>query len=99
MKMIRILLTSLTLVVSSFVYAGFVYAGPIDINTADVKSLTKNVKGVGLKKAQAIVAYREKHGLFNQIEELIKVKGIGRKLLDKNRDSLFVKSQEIELKN
>ena len=94
MKMIRILLTSLTLAVSSFVYAG-----PIDINTADVKSLIKNVKGVGFKKAQAIVAYREKHGLFNQIEELIKVKGIGRKLLDKNRDIIFIESQKINIKN
>lgn len=94
MKMIRILLTALTLAISSFVYAG-----PIDINTADVKTLTKNIKGVGFKKAQAIVAYREKYGLFNQIEELIKVKGIGRKLLNKNRDSLFIKSQEVEFKN
>jgi len=94
MKMIRILLTTLAFAVSSFVYAG-----PVDINVADVQTLAKNIKGVGLKKAQAIVAYREEHGLFSQVEELTKVKGIGRKLVDKNRDSLFVESKESNLNN
>jgi len=94
MKMIRILFTTLAFAVSSFVYAG-----PVDINVADAQTLAKNIKGVGKKKAQAIVAYREEHGLFRQIEELSKVKGIGRKLIDKNRDSLFVESKESNLNN
>lgn len=54
MKTIRIIVTILTLTLSAFVYAD-----PVNINTADAQSLSKNIKGVGLKKAQAIIAYRE----------------------------------------
>jgi len=53
----------------------------IDINTADVMKLTK-LPGIGLSKAQAIVDYREAHGSFESIEDLIKVKGIGAKTLN-----------------
>jgi competence protein ComEA len=94
MKSIRILLAFLALTVPLFAYAD-----PIDINLADVPTLTKNIKGIGVKKAQAIIAYREEHGLFSKIEELTKIKGIGVKLIERNRDSLFVESKEINLKN
>lgn len=86
MKTIRILVTLLTLTLSAFVYAG-----PVNINTADAQTLSKNIKGIGLKKAQAIVAYREKNGSFKKIEDLKKVKGIGDKLLEKNSGSIIVK--------
>ena len=85
MKTIRIFVTFLTLA-----FSAFVYAGPVNINTADAQTLSKNIKGVGLKKAQAIVAFREKNGAFKNIEDLKKVKGIGNKLLDKNKDTLIV---------
>ena len=85
MKVIRIVVTLLALTLSAFVYAE-----PVNINTADAQALSKNIKGVGLKKAQAIVAYREKNGAFNKIEDLKKVKGIGSKLLEKNSGSLLV---------
>lgn len=55
MKTIRIFVTFLTLTLSALVYAG-----PVDINTADAIALSKNIKGVGIKKAQAIIDYREK---------------------------------------
>jgi len=86
MKTIRILVALLTITLSSFVYAG-----PVDINTADAQTLSKNIKGVGLKKAQSIVAYREKNGKFKKVEDLMKVKGIGNKLLEKNSGSIIVK--------
>ena len=85
MKTIRIFVTFLALTLSAFVYAG-----PVNINTADAQTLSKNIKGVGLKKAQAIIAYREKNGAFKKIEDLTKVKGIGHKLLEKNSGSLLV---------
>lgn len=85
MKTIRIFVAFLTLA-----FSAFVYAGPVNINTADAQSLSKNIKGIGLKKAQAIIAYREKNGTFKKIEDLKKVKGIGVKLLEKNKDSLIV---------
>ncbi len=85
MKMIRIVVTFLALTLSAFVYAE-----PVNINTADAQALSKNIKGVGLKKAQAIVAYREKNGAFTKVEDLKKVKGIGVKLLEKNTDTIIV---------
>lgn len=85
MKTIRIFVTFLALTLSAFVYAS-----PVNINTADAPTLSKNIKGVGMKKAQAIVNYREKNGKFNKIEDLMKVKGIGVKLLEKNTGSIIV---------
>lgn len=55
---------------------------PIDLNLADVATL-QQLKGIGLKRAQAIVQYREQHGGFKQIAELGKIKGIGNKLVKK----------------
>ena len=85
MKMIRILFTFLLLSLTTYVFAD-----PVDINTADVQSLSKNIKGIGKAKAQAIIAYREKHGKFQMVNDLVKVKGIGPKLIEKNKDVLFV---------
>lgn len=85
MKTIRIFVTFLALT-----FSAFVYAGPVNINTADAPTLSKNIKGVGMKKAQAIIDYREKNGKFNNVEDLMKVKGIGVKLLEKNTGSIIV---------
>lgn len=56
----------------------------ININQASVAEL-QQLHGIGQKKAEAIVAYRQQHGPFQQIEDLEKVKGIGPALLNKNR--------------
>ncbi|MFD2166532.1 ComEA family DNA-binding protein [Thalassotalea euphylliae] len=57
---------------------------PISINKASVEQLTM-LKGIGNKKAQAIVAYRESNGEFSSIEQLTEVKGIGDKIVADNR--------------
>jgi len=62
----------------------------ININTADVEVLA-SLKGIGTKKAEAIVAWREQNGGFTSIEQLLEVKGIGAAILDANRESLRVK--------
>lgn len=85
MKTLRIIIALLALS-----FSAFVYAGPVNINTANAQSLSKNIKGVGLKKAEAIIAYREKHGAFKTVADLTQVKGIGKKLLEKNEDVLLV---------
>jgi len=63
--------------------------GKIDINTADAKSLTL-LKGIGEKRAEAIIKYRDANGPFKSVEELDKVKGISKKVIDDNRDHLTV---------
>lgn len=52
----------------------------INVNTADVYDLQR-LPGVGEKRAQAIVKYREEHGLFQSVEELTQVPGIGEGIL------------------
>ncbi|WNW13821.1 helix-hairpin-helix domain-containing protein [Pseudomonas sp. DTU_2021_1001937_2_SI_NGA_ILE_001] len=62
----------------------------ININSADALTLQKELSGIGLNKANAIVAYREANGNFTSVDELLEVKGIGKTLLDKNRDRLAI---------
>lgn len=65
--------------------------GLVNLNTADVTTLQRELAGIGATKAQAIVAYREEHGDFATVDELLEVKGIGEATLEKNRDKLSVK--------
>ena len=57
----------------------------ININTASATEIAGAMKGVGLKKADAIVAYRKTHGPFKTIESLTAVKGMGNKTLLRNK--------------
>jgi len=61
---------------------------PININSADAETLTRELKGIGATKAKAIVAYRDAHGPFSSIDQLLEVKGIGAATLEKNRAKL-----------
>ena len=63
-------------------------AAPVDINSADAATLSKELKGVGDTKAAAIVEYRRTHGPFKTLDDLALVKGIGQKLVDRNRADL-----------
>ena len=54
----------------------------VSINSADAKMLAK-LPGIGKKKAQAIVNYRDENGVFTSLEDLAKVKGIGKKVMSK----------------
>ncbi len=75
---------------AAILIAGPVAAEPVDINTADAQALAANIKGVGAKKAEAIVEYRRKHGPFKRPEDLARVKGIGPKLVEQNRHIIRV---------
>lgn len=62
----------------------------VDINSADAKTLASALSGVGLVKAEAIVAWRESNGPFRRVEDLAKVRGIGRKTIEANREVIVV---------
>ena len=77
------------LVAAFLTTAGFVNAAPVNVNTADAKTLAENINGIGPKKAQAIVNYRNQNGPFKSEQDLTKVKGIGQKIIDKNKADLL----------
>ncbi|MEY3017167.1 MAG: hypothetical protein RL336_302 [Pseudomonadota bacterium] len=62
---------------------------PVDINTASAEVIAETLKGVGLKRAQAIVAYREKHGAFQSLTDLEAVKGVGSSTLKRNQERIL----------
>ena len=61
----------------------------LNINTASASEIQKALIGIGAKKAEAIVQYREKHGNFTAAEQLLEVQGIGKATLEKNRDRIM----------
>jgi len=70
------------------------WAGPVDINKADAATIAKELQGIGLSRAQAIVEYREKNGAFKSVDDLRKVKGIGAKTLEQNRANIRLTGAE-----
>jgi competence protein ComEA len=61
-----------------------------NLNKADAATLQRELSGIGEAKAKAIVAYRESNGPFASVDELLEVKGIGKAILDMNREKLEV---------
>lgn len=56
----------------------------VSINTASAEELAQMLNGVGVKKAQAIVSYREEHGAFKTVDDLRGVPGMGNALVERN---------------
>lgn len=67
-----------------------VAAAPVNVNSADAATLAAAMNGVGMAKAEAIVAYRKQHGAFRSLDQLVEVKGIGLKTVEKNRAAITV---------
>lgn len=63
-------------------------SGQINLNTANVEMLTKSIKGIGEKRAEAIIKYRDAHGGFKTIDELSQVPGLGKKFVVSHLDVL-----------
>ena len=99
MTYLRIVVASFLLFMGSMVNTGLVMAESaepstqqvVNINTADAETLSAGLKGIGLKKAQAIVAHREQYGQFKTLNELTDVKGIGAGTIAKNEAAIAVK--------
>ncbi|HEU0225590.1 MAG TPA: helix-hairpin-helix domain-containing protein [Steroidobacteraceae bacterium] len=74
--------------VAAMLLAPAAIAGPVNVNTADAKTLARELDGVGMAKAEAIVSYRQKNGPFKSAEDLAKVKGLGKKTIEQNKSNL-----------
>ena len=59
-------------------------ATKVSINRASAEQLAQALNGVGLKKAQAIVSYREEYGPFKTLDDLKQVPGMGSALVERN---------------
>lgn len=88
MKSLKSTVTAIALLACGAVFA----AEPVNINTADAQSLAEAINGVGLKRAEAIVLHREQNGPFKSVNELVQVRGVGEKSVEKSRDRLTVGS-------
>lgn len=64
----------------------------INVNTASAEELAAALDGVGMARAEAIVAYREANGAFASLEELLAVRGIGDHVLEKNRARITLRN-------
>lgn len=67
-----------------------VLAAPVNINTADAKTISDALSGIGIQKAEAIVKYRTENGPFKAVEDLTNVKGIGEKTIAKNKTDILL---------
>jgi len=65
-------------------------AAPVNVNTADAKTISEALTGIGMKKAEAIVKYRTEKGLFKTAEDLVNVPGIGEKTVEKNKKDILL---------
>jgi len=86
-----------------FIILGFIFttirsvgAGQkLDINTASVKQL-QTLPGIGPTIAQDIVKYRQTHGAFEKIEDIMRVKGIGKKKFERIKDLIMIEKKQKE---
>ena len=83
----------LSILIPFVLFSGSVFAAPVNINKADATEISSALKGIGMKKAQAIVDYREKNGSFSSAEDLTLVKGIGSRTVSKLKDDILLGSE------
>ena len=94
--MMKFLLTLLaTCILSSLAWA----AEPVNVNTASAEEIAENLNGVGLSKAALIVEYRDANGPFTHADELVNVKGIGVRTVDRNKDMILLEGSGIQANN
>ena len=86
------------LMISLFSLAAWA-AEPVNVNSANAEQIAESLKGIGLSKAQAIVDYREKNGLFIHVDELVNVKGIGIRTIDQNRGMILLQEGQVPSKD
>jgi len=91
----NLLVIILMLLFAAIPVSGQTQAEVININTADLKTLTK-LRRIGPKYAKRIISYREVNGLFKKPEEIQKVSGIGPKTYEVNKGRITVMEAELQ---
>ncbi len=62
--------------------------GTVNINDADAETLAERLVGIGPARAEEIVRYREAYGPFHSVEDLLEVRGVGKSILNNNRERI-----------
>ena len=70
------------------------WAGQVNVNTADAETLARELNGIGLARAQAIVAYREANGAFASVDDLMQVEGVGARIIESNRGQIQISDKK-----
>ena len=81
---LRTVLSALVLSLALFTQAVSAAPDSVNVNSADAEALAAVLDGVGLARAEAIVAYRQENGRFNDVYDLANVKGIGDRTIELN---------------
>jgi competence protein ComEA len=89
--------TRLGLLIWALALLGFgaASAGPVDINTADADTLAAELTGVGPSLAAEIVRDREANGRYDSADALTRVKGIGVRIVEMNRDNILTSEESV----
>ena len=85
MKLLKLLVAISWLSLSPAPWA----ADTVNLNTAD-KALLMSIKGIGARRAEQIIDYRQQNGAFESVQELTHIRGIGQAFVDRNKDVLTV---------
>lgn len=83
-----------TLLTLCLALSGLAWAASVNINTADAATLAAELDGIGSVRARSIVEYRETHGPFARVDELMRVSGVGRRVLEMNRDRIRIEDAD-----
>ncbi|WP_346836733.1 helix-hairpin-helix domain-containing protein [Microbulbifer sp. SAOS-129_SWC] len=67
-----------------------VAAASVNLNSASAEELADKLDGIGAVRAEMIVKYRDEHGPFTSVEQLLDIKGIGTATLEKNRTRIML---------
>ena len=86
MKLKNIVITLVVLFFSTITQAG-----PVNINMATAEEIAEALNGIGITKAEALVAYRTANGKFSSAAQIVNVKGIGEAIFEKNKADIQVK--------
>ena len=92
MRKLRVFFVTVALIVVFVAANGSIWAEAsekININTTTAEELVQ-LKKIGQKTAAKIVAYREANGPFEKPEDIMKVKGVGEKIFEMNKDRIVV---------